>query len=824
MRRPVLPAAGALAVGILIGYYEREGFFAVWLPQTCVRIGGILLLCAACLLLIALRGERHFSGGVSVILVIFLLTGILVASWGESRFAKQEEWAGTTRTFQGRILSVRSTDTGDRAVVEDEKNGGRVMVSVYQPKRIPTELAGARVRFRGEVSLPAKRRNPAGFDYRLYLKTQKVGCLVTADSNGLCRLPGPAEPLLSVAAALRERMEKLLSRTMEDESRGLFFAMLFGEKSMLPDELADSFRRNGIAHIMAVSGLHVGLVYGLLAGTVCRRKGKGAALVISGALIFYGALSDFSPSAVRAILMILLHLFSQVTHRRYDMSCAAATAAILMLGNNPFLLFHSGFQLSFLAVFALSILGPRGERALDHMRQRSAGKSWRKPLLLGAGGLIPLLMLQAAMAPAVSWLFNSWSWAVFLLNAPVLFLAGLLIPLGVVLLCFCGVELAVEFLAGIELYGWGAVEGVTAKAAELLLQVMKFLNQALYLPGITSKWVVSPRPWALALFLALLFFLSSESFQILCRRGKTRTVFSAVAFLTAAAVFTGACAPSVLRTGSMGHWPGLVFVDVGQGDCLHIRTPSGKNVLIDGGGSVSYPVGRKILLPYLLKNGVNRIDLAIATHLHEDHFQGIAELAQEIPVEKLGVYEANRLREAELTKRTGLNGEQLIYLSAGQTIRVDEQVEIQVLLPAADTEAAYGEMVAADADENRSSLLLRVNYGELSVLMTGDLGFPGEEEAMRRYPDPLLKADILKVGHHGSRSSTGDSFLQSVSPKLAVIQVGKNNFGHPSRDVIEKCRQYDIMIERNDLGGAVTLTRSKEGGWRIETVIPSQLH
>jgi competence protein ComEC len=274
----------------------------------------------------------------------------------------------------------------------------------------------------------------------------------------------------------------------------------------------------------------------------------------------------------------------------------------------------------------------------------------------------------------------------------------------------------------------------------------------------------------------------------------------------------------------------LVFVDVGQGDCLHIRTPGGKNILIDAGGSVNYNLGKKTLLPYLLKNGVSRIDLAIVTHLHSDHFKGLTELCQEMPVDRLAVSECNNLRKNELTSQTGLSEEQLIFLYAGETVRLEKDVFAEILYPERDSPGKYEELLNEE-DENKSSLIIKLVYKGVSVLMTGDLGFEGEQELLRLYErangrpsSNVLKNDrlsvgLLKVGHHGSRYSTSDDFLEAVSPSAAIIQVGRNTFGHPSQEVIRKLEDSGALTFRNDESGAILIDINDDRSFRIKTVL-----
>jgi competence protein ComEC len=426
-------------------------------------------------------------------------------------------------------------------------------------------------------------------------------------------------------------------------------------------------------------------------------------------------------------------------------------------------------------------------------------------MTIGLRGFSPLLLIQAGMAPLTAYLFNYFSVASFFLNLPIIAISGVIIPLGIGMI-------PVSFLGG-------PVFGVSAQAAELLIRIMLWLNELFYLPGLGFFNVVSPTVWFLLIFYGLFFFLTSEGFRILYQRRKGKAIAVCFVLILTVSLLASEAA------GDGGPRDGLVFVDVGQGDCLHIRTPSGKNILIDGGGSVNYEVGKKLLLPYFLKNGVKSVDLAIATHLHTDHYRGIAELARNMEIGRLGVYEANRLREQELLADTGLSSGDLLYLTEGDRISIEKDVWIDVLYPEKRSAEEYESLILNEEDENRNCLFMRLFYQGLTVIITGDIGMEGEQEIMERYRDELgvLEADVLKIGHHGSRFSTGDRFLDLVDPKIAVFQVGKNNFGHPHPSVIEKCQEKGIIIYRNDLNGAIIFEK-EEQVWHTKVLLRKNMH
>ncbi|MCL2437210.1 MAG: MBL fold metallo-hydrolase, partial [Clostridiales bacterium] len=270
------------------------------------------------------------------------------------------------------------------------------------------------------------------------------------------------------------------------------------------------------------------------------------------------------------------------------------------------------------------------------------------------------------------------------------------------------------------------------------------------------------------------------------------------------------------------HKAQIIFVDVGQGDCIHIRTSGGKNILIDGGGSRNFDVGRRVLMPYLLKNGVRRIDLAIVSHMHLDHYGGIFSLANHFQIDQIGFYEANKIIEDEIVSQTGLQREQIVYFTKGQKIMIDQGVWIEVLYPPQKSVEEYRFLKGGGANENDLSLILKVYYYGVSTLLMGDMTFEGERSLLSKYQDDdgRLNSDILKIGHHGSRFSTSDELLAAVRPDFAVFQVGRNGFGHPTREVLEKVDGINAAIYRNDKHGAIgVFIRRGEENPTIRTII-----
>ena len=395
-----------------------------------------------------------------------------------------------------------------------------------------------------------------------------------------------------------------------------------------------------------------------------------------------------------------------------------------------------------------------------------------------------MIAVQTGMVPYTMYVFNYVSLTSVISNIPVYFIAAAMIPAGISVIAFCWLPVIAK---------------PAAMITGLFVKLLLWCNDFTYMGGVFTFDVASPSVIFLAVYYIFIFYMCSEAGQIaLIRRN-----YKKIAAVFAAAVICGAGCSVYLSDGF--EKTDMVFVDVGQGDCLHIKA-GGKNLLIDGGGSFNYNVGKSTLKPYLLKNGVTKIDMAIATHLHTDHYQGLKELSQTYRIKKLGVYEANSVNENHLKKE--FKTDEILYLAAGDVINMGRNVSVEVLSP--DRGNPLDEK-----DENKNSLVLRVNVKGSSVLMTGDIDEKGEKTLIA---DTDIKADILKIAHHGSRYSSCEKFIAVAAPKIAVIQVGKNTYGHPSEEVIKRLEEHKITVLRNDEQGAVGIRVNKAGDFGIVTM------
>lgn len=707
------------------------------------------------------------------VLIAFIMAAAILVTDSITGYTSDylEGLEGNNAAVTGRVVSIVKKDDeyfklqlSDVSIISD--NGARsykkkILVNVYSDIADYRTVLWDRVYITGEVSIPKERSNPGTFDYRRYLKSIGIRCIITAENIENVKKAGGIAALLKSAKC---RTADIFESALGDDS-AVVMGLLFGETSGIDEDIIETFRRGGTAHVLAVSGLHLGLLYSFLCRFKRKKRSIPADIAIVLALSAYTALAGFTASVVRACLMIFIHIAGNHLNRRYDLISSTCVSMIIILAVNPMQIYSAGFQMSFLAVITLGIMIPLIQKKIK-------------------GILLPMIAVQTGMVPYTMYVFNYVSLTSVISNIPVYFIAAAMIPAGISVIAFCWLPVIAK---------------PAAMITGLFVKLLLWCNDFTYMGGVFTFDVASPSVIFLAVYYIFIFYMCSEAGQIaLIRRN-----YKKIAAVFAAAVICGTGCSVYLSDGF--EKTDMVFVDVGQGDCLHIKA-GGKNLLIDGGGSFNYNVGKSTLKPYLLKNGVTKIDMAIATHLHTDHYQGLKELSQTYRIKKLGVYEANSVNENHLKKE--FKTDEILYLAAGDVINMGRNVSVEVLSP--DRGNPLDEK-----DENKNSLVLRVNVKGSSVLMTGDIDEKGEKTLIA---DTDIKADILKIAHHGSRYSSCEKFIAVAAPKIAVIQVGKNTYGHPSEEVIKRLEEHKITVLRNDEQGAVGIRVNKAGDFGIVTM------
>lgn len=677
-----------------------------------------------------------------IILLMFLHRAGVPLRINELSFEKYDD-TDTGIECIGRVIKVQEKEGKHTLRVRLTSCGGiethfceDVLLSVYREAERPWELLRAEIAFTAEFKDADGERNPHCFDYHDYLKSCGIGKIATIENY----------QVLESDFTLLEKYERFLYRSRCEfldkigaENRGIIAGVLFGDTSQMEEEIYDEFRNNGTAHILAVSGLHVGILYGIYKRIAGRKRTATALLVLAALLFSYGTLSMWSPSATRAILMIAVSTVGRFADRRYDRLTGMSVAAFILVVHNPYVILGTGFQMSFLAISSISFFTPLVPKKIP--------ESLAAALAVNFG----LLFYQMQN-------FNYVSLVSLIVNIPIIYLTGYFVPLAML-----------AFVLSIAGIGFTPVQSATEGFAMMLTKVNHFST----LGGHSSFDIVSMPVGVMVFILCMSFFAASETFLIWRMRKNRKNILRMTALIVIIALMAEAAAYSPITHDD------IVFVDVGQGDCIHIRA-DGKNVLIDGGGKAEYNLGKKTLKPYLLKNGAGTVDAAIATHKHTDHYKGLTELGECMKTGRI-----------------------LTDLCVGSSVRISDSVWIETLWPLEISEEST-------QDENKNCSAFMIHYGTVKILVTGDLDSEGEKEILSYYAgSDVLRADVLKVGHHGSKYSSCEEFLSLVNPKVAVIQVGNNTYGHPAAETLERLEKQGCKIYRNDESGAVGIRFAK---------------
>lgn len=661
---------------------------------------------------------------------------------------------------------------------------------------------GDRLTVGGTLRLPGPPTNPGAWDYAAYLSRHGIVATLSTTPAAVRPNPDPPDPAFvpaRLALAFRDAVERVHRATMPGPAAAVLDGMLFGATGDLPADVAEAYRATGTYHVLAVSGSNVAFVVLALAWTL-RAVGVPPALnlvVGLGMVAAYAAMTGGGPSVGRAAWMAALALGAVLARRRRDPWTGLAASALLLLALDPGALFDAGFQLTFAATAALlALAGP--------VDRRLAAAAPRLPQPLRQ--LLPATAVaQLGVAPLVATHFGVVPVAGLLANPLVVPAAGLLVITG----GLAGV-VGLAWLDGARLLGWfnTAVVEVTTAWVRLLSAV----------PGAAA----AAAPWPVAAVVGWSAGLAACSAGLSGARGgwrrRARWVALACAVWVAAGWTWAAWAPRPLEA---------VFFDVGQGDAALVRAPSGRAVLVDAGPPGT---GRAIIVPYLRRAGIRRLDAVLISHPHTDHAGGFPEVAAAVPVGLLvepgpGSGPGSATVSAAVHRFTA---------AAGDRWDLGGGVSLEVLWPpdrgdggpmagdpappgdprppgpGAPTGPA-GERDAAgeageDARVNNRSLVVLVRAGPLAVLFTGDLEAEGEAGLLAQTRAAGLRATVLKVGHHGSGGSTSDPFLEAVRPWAAVVSVGPNRYGHPHAGVLERLAAAGSAVWRTDREGAVVLT------------------
>ena len=721
----------------------------------------------------------------------------------------------------------------------------------YLREGVPEPEIGSLVILKGTLKNFQQPTNPGQFNAPFYYQILRISFRLNQ-----AEIQVKSDRFYKIAEGLYQLRRKAGSKVdalLPEQEASVMKTMLLGEKGILDEEIKGLYQRNGIAHILAISGLHISMI-GMGLYQLLRRAGlkiKLSAILASMIIVLYGMMTGFAVSAIRAIAMFLLQMLAQILGRTYDRITALAVAAVLVLVEQPLYLFHSGFQFSFLCVLGISLILP----VLGNVRK---GKK-----------LFEGVALMAVTLPVYLGVFYQIPVYSMFLNFIVLPMMSILMGAGIVMI------LAAFLCTPLAIPAAWLITGILMVYERLGLFTEK-LPHHYWTPGCPAKW-------QLAVYVAILIIIAvlgrtkrkAVLYQKDCihRRGGCakeilqeqnkrirRIACHGGKWISTYGIPVGICWGFLLLGAVILTWrfrPELqvTFLDVGQGDCIFLQTEDGASYLTDGGSSSVSKVGKYRMIPFLKYQGASQIKAIFVSHADSDHYNGIAELLEQAELEGIRVENlvltdiADECRSEgyeELVELAGQNGITVQLLHEGQQLQ-DGELLFQCLHPSKGYRAE---------DLNETSMVLLVTYREFSMLLTGDvqgvgeehltqelqdwkepgvtqmqdvIRISGEEESMEeesiederregqieeKRPQNKMGANhteteltILKVAHHGSKNSTSEEFLKAANPKLAIISCGEGNrYGHPHEETLERLDKVDVPWFCTKDYGAITVT------------------
>ncbi|WP_106497088.1 DNA internalization-related competence protein ComEC/Rec2 [Lentibacillus sp. Marseille-P4043] len=680
----------------------------------------------------------------------------------------------TVSNLSGKIVgSINNTAKKVDFVLRDQLSKTKFLVVYFtneeeniRNKNIAMLKDGASCQLKGKVERPDGSRNPGQFDYHNYLLSQGIDYQVTLDSLEDISCSGSSA--MANIYEVRTKAIRHIHEQVSSETAAWLTALVLGDDSMISDDTIELFQRWGLSHLLAISGLHVGLIITLLYFILIKLNlltKEKAQWVMIFFLPFYAIVAGGEPSVWRASVMAMVFIVLAKLKLQYSVTDALSIVFFLLILANKYIVYSVGFQLSFLVTFGLLL-----------------SKRWlaetSSPVFLVLQISFVSQMMILPLQVAYFYTFQPLSIVLNIVVVP--YFSIFVIPLMFLLLVISPVSgLLLSILDRIFVFVHG-----------IFISVIQAVDQTSYFPFVIGSITIVG-----ALLYYCLFFLFMKQTQ----QKKLSNALQYGCFLTIFIIGI-TLKPYFSQTGS------VTMLDIGQGDAFIIELPYRRGVImVDAGAKVTFGEEkssdknyRQIIRPYLLSKGISKIDAVFLSHEDTDHIGSVPFLIEEMDVEKVIVSNFFQFSEKQASQWTK-NGLEIQRIEKNQLITIANQ-SFSVLSPNAEKATA-----------NENSLVVYTELGGLSWLFTGDIDKNTEQEMLADYPN--LTVDVLKVAHHGSNTSTDQALLTQIAPTYALISVGKNNaYGHPANEVLDKLEAEGIYLLRTDLNGAVTFRyQGKQG-------------
>lgn len=745
--------------------------------------------------------------GAFVVIFFTLITGFMLMSNEITTRNHIYDLKENTVIVQGKIYKIENTAFGTNIYLKGvEVENGEKSVSVKRifvnTEKIPNVKIGNIIKVRGKLRQFEEAANKGNFDSRKYYLSLgfygkiEAGTIEIINSD----YSGIRQGLYELRMEIIERLEKLCSDnngifSIINNKNGIIGAIILGDKTDIDSDIKELYSVSGIAHILAISGLHISFI-GMAIYRLLRRRFRFlfSAAVSIPVVLSFGIMSGFGISTIRAIIMFILKIIGEVLGRKYDAITAISLAGLVLLVQNPFVVCNSGFQMSFGAIIAIVLILPIVEEILN-----TDNKIIK---VLSANFTISLVM-----NPILAWNYYELPTFSFLLNIVVVPLMSVVIVSSIVgIFCSC---IMFGFGKAVIFPGCG------------ILELYTFLCNIINKSSVASIVVGQPKVTIIIVYYAILLvvlfglknirtkytraekernIIKKETGLVLEKKAKKERRIKGQNVKLRLACIVGFLLLNcfIYYIPNQGFY--ITFINVGQGDGILIHGDNGTKVMVDGGSTSEKQVAKNCIVPYLKAEGIGTIDYSIITHTDKDHISGILEILENnnsnrIRIKNLVMPDINMKDDTydELIEKAKLKKINVLYIKKGDTLSLGK-TKIKCIYPETTTTAS---------DKNDYCTVLSVKNKTSKILLTGDISKEIEEKIK---DDIEENYTVLKVAHHGSNYSSSEKFLKKVNPKYSIISVGKNNsYGHPGNETMERLRKQGGVIYRTDEKGGITI-------------------
>lgn len=676
--------------------------------------------------------------------------------------------------IQGQVY--KKADTSNYQILY-LKNNSEPNIIVYDDSFANIPI-GKTIVVKGKAQRFAGARNPGNFDAKVYYAKQKIYGMVW--STEIVLVTGKEAAIPEALYRLRRAWNGMIAEHMSEENGAVLCAMLLGEKSGMEEEMKELYQKNGISHILAISGLHISFIglgiYRLLrkAGVPYGVSGILALAVLGGYVLMIG----ISVSVFRAFVMLLFRIGADMSGRVYDMLTTLMVSAAFLILYQPLFFLDAAFYMSYGAILGILFLLPEFKR------------------IAIPKGALASVAINAILFPVLLWFYFEFPVYSILLNLVVIPLVSAVLAFGMFGSLGCLV--------------WEPLGSGILFICDKILQLFARLGEiGAELPF--ARIVFGKPEWWKGLLYYGVLVIGLTLFRR-CKRVHERKEGAprekmhfrkrCMRFLPGIVCIAFPLFVICLFTKFPNGKLQVTMLDVGQGDCIFMKGPTGITYLIDGGSSDVERVGKYRMEPFLKSQGVANLDYVFVSHGDSDHYSGIAEMLERqrfgVKIRML-VLPSNYKRDEKLVALAKLAWEQSVevgVMDSGMVI-TEKELNIRCIWP--DTSGLLG---------NAGSMVLSVTFGQFDMLLTGDVEGEGEEALVQKLKGKSY--EVLKVAHHGSKNSTGEALLKIVQPDISLISAGRDNsYGHPHTETMERLREAGSKIYRTMDAGAIRLEITK---------------